>query len=122
MQIVLRQDEQLLLSTRATFLQVIQKILRKFGKPKIEPQQKAKIKTHLSRQVNQVAPVDLSFRITVSSTDSTLHRHHCLSSKPRKKWPNQQTLVTVVDKKDTGTVDALKRTKTEIDAEEKNYV
>ena len=75
--------------------------------------------------------------MTVSSTDSTHHRHHFLSSsrhlnqkihhspKAKKKFPNQQILATVAGKQDTGAVDALKRTTTEIDAEGKfnfNYI
>ena len=67
--------------------------------------------------------------MTVSSTDSTHHRHHFLSSsrysnqkihhlhKAKKKCPTQQILATVAGKQDTGAVDPLKRTKTEIDAE-----
>ena len=69
--------------------------------------------------------------MTVSSTDSTHHRHYFLSSsrhsnqkvhhlpKAKKKFPNQQILATVVGKQDTGAADALKQTKTEIDAEGK---
>ena len=75
--------------------------------------------------------------MTVSSTDSTHHRHHFLSSsrpsnqkihhspKAKKKFLNQQILATVAGKQDTDTVDALKQTKTEIYAEGKfnfNYV
>ena len=59
------------------------------------------------------------------------HCHHFLSSsrhsnqkihhlpKAKKKFPNQQVLAMVVGKQDTGAVDALKQTKTEIDAEGK---
>ena len=40
-------------------------------------------------------------------------------TKAKKKFSNQQLLATVVGKQDTGAVDALKRTKAEIDAEGK---
>ena len=69
--------------------------------------------------------------MTVFSTYSTHHCHHCLSSsrhsnqkihhlsKAKKHFSNQQILATVAGKQDTGAVDALKRTTTEIDAEGK---
>ena len=75
--------------------------------------------------------------MTVSSTDSTHHRHYFPSSsrhsnkkihhspKAKKKFPNQQIVATVAGKQHTGAVDALKQTKTETDAEVKfnfNYV
>ena len=75
--------------------------------------------------------------MTVSSTDSAHHRHYFPSSschsnqkihhspKAKKKFPNQQIVATVAGKQHTGAVDALKQTKTEIDAEGKfnfNYV
>ena len=92
---------------------------------------KNKNKNSFTLQVSLIVLEGHSFGMTVSSTDSTRHRHHFLYSschsnqkishlpKAKKKFPNQQTLTTVVGKQDTGAVDALKQTKTEIYAEGK---
>ena len=61
--------------------------------------------------------------MTISSTESTHHCHHFQKihhlTKAKNKHPSQKILSTVVDKQGIGAVDALKRTKTEIDAEGK---
>ena len=67
--------------------------------------------------------------VTLQPADSL--KHHFLSSfrhsnqkihhlpKAKKKFPNQQILATVAGEQDIGTIDALKQTKTELDAKDK---